>query len=79
MLLIRESNHGWCCQRCISARSGSAHGGQAVVLRDGDVPGTHPIDQRKVHAVHTLVERHRLGALPFDKAGGVAKDKYQRA
>ena len=50
--------------------AGQAHAGEAVVLGHHDVPGTHPVDQGKVHAVCAFVEHQRLGALPLDAVGG---------
>ena len=31
--------------------AGQAHGGESVVLRDDDVPGTHAVDEGKIDAV----------------------------
>lgn len=60
-----------------SAPAGQAHAGEAVVLGHHDVPGTHPVDQGKVHAVCAFVEHQRLGALPLDAVGGVAEDEHR--
>lgn len=53
--------------------------GQAAVQRYNNVPGLYPIDQRKAHTVHSLVEHQSCSGSPFDTVGGVTEKKYQYA
>lgn len=59
--------------------AGQAHGGEAVVLRDDDVPGAHVVDEGEIDAVRALVEDQRLGSVPLDAVGGVAQNQNRYA
>ena len=54
--------------------AGQAHGGEAVVLRDDDVPGAHVVDEGEIDAVRALVEDQRLGSVPA-RCGGRCRTK----
>ena len=54
---------------------GQAHGGQAVILSDDDIPGADPVYQGKIHTVGSLVENHRFRASAVEFMGGIAQDQ----
>ena len=58
---------------------GKAHTRQPVVLCYDHIPRFDSVDQRKVYAVDTLVEYHRLCTLTFDLVRGVAQDDDRNA
>ena len=53
---------------------GKAHTRQSIVLCHDNIPRLYPVDQRKVHAVSTLVEYQCLRTLTFDLVRGFAQD-----
>ena len=56
-----------------SGPPGQAHTGKPIVLGDDNISRLHPVDQGKVHAVGALVKDQRLGTLPLDAMGCIAK------
>ena len=53
-----------------------AQAGKAIILRDDDIPRPYSVDQRKIHAVGTLIEDLCIRAVPLDAVGGIAEDQH---
>lgn len=48
-------SNGLKCKHAYLGVARKAHAGKAVILRDDNIPRSYPVDQRKIHAVGTLI------------------------